>query len=76
MYKLNLIDKASVILVILGALNWGLLGLFNFNLIAFVFNLISTKNASQALQSITYILVGASGLNIILLIFKIRFQHS
>ena len=29
MYKLSLLDKISLILVIIGAINWGLIGLFN-----------------------------------------------
>ncbi len=33
MYKLNIFDKISFILVILGAFNWGLIGLLNINLV-------------------------------------------
>lgn len=73
MYKFNIIDKISVILVIIGALNWGLFGLFNFNLVEFIFNLLSPYEVSQALQRITYILVGISALNIIFLIYKSKF---
>ncbi len=34
MYKLNIFDKISFILVILGAFNWGLIGLLNINLVS------------------------------------------
>ena len=30
-------DKLALLLVIIGALNWGLIGLFNFDLVASIF---------------------------------------
>jgi uncharacterized membrane protein YuzA (DUF378 family) len=48
------IDVVAAILVIVGALNWGLVGLFNFNLVAFLFG-------TSILATIVYLLVGASG---------------
>lgn len=42
----------SYILVIIGALNWGLVGLFNFNLVAAIFG------DMTILSRIVYILVG------------------
>jgi uncharacterized protein len=75
MYKLNLIDKISVVLVLIGALNWGLLGIANLNLVELLFN-VAGESASQILQRIVYILVGAAAVNIILLIYKSRFSKS
>lgn len=46
----------SLILVIIGALNWGLVGTFNFDLVAFLFGEMSL------LARTVYILVGLSGL--------------
>ena len=43
-------------LVIIGALNWGLVGIFNFNLVSFLFGDMTT------LSRIVYILVGISAL--------------
>ncbi|HEY8805424.1 MAG TPA: DUF378 domain-containing protein, partial [Clostridium sp.] len=54
----------SFILVLIGALNWGLLGLLNFNLISVVFGGISI------LARIIYLLVGLSAINIIVFIFR------
>lgn len=51
------------ILVVVGALNWGLVGLFNFDLVAFLFG------AGSVLSNVVYILVGLSA--IILVLFKI-----
>ena len=57
------IDTIALVLIIIGAINWGLIGLFNFNLVETIFGGFST------LSRIIYILVGASGLWAIRLIF-------
>ncbi len=64
MYKLTMIDKLSFIFVLIGALNWGLLGLLNFNLVSFIFG--SVPFLARAI----YILVGLSAANIIVFIFR------
>lgn len=43
-------------LVVIGALNWGLVGLFNFNLVTALFG------AWPSLEKLVYILVGLSAL--------------
>jgi uncharacterized membrane protein YuzA (DUF378 family) len=75
MYKLNLIDKISVILVLIGALNWGLIGITNYNIVALIFNL-AGESVSQILQRIVYILVGAAAVNILMLIYKSRYSKN
>ena len=57
------IDTIALILVIIGAINWGLIGLFKFNLVDSIFGTMS------ALSRIIYTLVGISGLWSIKLIF-------
>jgi len=54
--KLNIIDWIAVILVIVGGLNWGLVGAFNFDLVATIFG------AMSGLSRIVYVLVGLSAL--------------
>lgn len=44
-------------LIIIGAINWGLIGLFDINLVATIFG-----GANSILTKIIYILVGLSGL--------------
>ena len=61
--KLKTIDTIALILVIIGAINWGLIGLFKFNLVDSIFGVMS------ALSRIIYTLVGISGLWSIRLIF-------
>jgi len=46
----------SIILVIVGGLNWGLVGLFNFDLVAAIFGVMST------LSKIVYTLVGLAAI--------------
>ena len=48
----------SIILVIVGGLNWGLVGLFNFDLVAAIFG------AMSLLSKIVYVLVGLAALYI------------
>ena len=48
--------KTSLVLTIIGALNWGLVGFFDFNLVAFLFGSMSI------LSRIIYMLVGLSAL--------------
>jgi uncharacterized membrane protein YuzA (DUF378 family) len=45
-----------LILIIIGALNWGLIGLFHFDLVAFIFGSMS------ALSRIIYTVIGLAGL--------------
>lgn len=66
MYKLSIIDKISFILVIIGAINWGLYGLFSLDLVRLVFGNI------QLLARVIYILVGVAGLDMILFLIKAK----
>ncbi|KJS23622.1 MAG: membrane protein [Clostridiaceae bacterium BRH_c20a] len=50
-------DKIALLLVIIGALNWGLIGLFGFDLVATLFG-----GQNALLSRIVYSLVGAAGL--------------
>jgi uncharacterized membrane protein YuzA (DUF378 family) len=67
MYKFNLLDKISLILVIIGALNWGLIGLFNFNLIGSLLG-----EPVNLIGRIIYILIGAAGVDMLLLLLKMK----
>lgn len=53
---MKIIDTITLILVIIGALNWGLIGIFNFNLVDTLFGSMSF------LSRLIYILVGVSGI--------------
>ncbi len=50
------LNVITMILIIIGAINWGLVGLFEFNLVAMIFSF------SPILIKLIYIIVGLSGL--------------
>lgn len=53
--------KLALVLLVVGGLNWGLVGAFNFDLVNFIF----VQNLGMAMVAkIVYILVGVSGLYI------------
>lgn len=60
---MKVIDTIALILVIIGAINWGLIGFFNFNLVDTIFG------AMSVISRIIYGLVGISGLWCIRLLF-------
>ena len=60
---MKVIDKIALILVIIGAINWGLVGIFKFNLVDTIFGSMSV------ITRIIYALVGISGLWGIKLLF-------
>ena len=53
---MHIVKIIAYILVIIGALNWGLVGLFNFDLVAAIFG------DMTVLTRIVYILVGLSAI--------------
>lgn len=57
--KMNALEWTGFTLVIIGALNWGLVGLFKFDLVATIFGEMSV------ISRIIYDLVGLSGIYLI-----------
>ena len=53
---MRIINTVTLVLLIVGGLNWGLVGLFGFDLVAAIFGEMS------ALSRVVYTLVGASAL--------------
>jgi uncharacterized membrane protein YuzA (DUF378 family) len=51
----------ALTIIIVGALNWGLVGLFDFDLVQSIFGGTSTYSPSMA-SRVIYVLVGLSGL--------------
>lgn len=60
-------DRLSLVLVIIGAINWGLVGLFQFDLVAYLFG-----GQGATISRIIYGLVGAAGLWCVTLLFRDR----
>lgn len=59
---MNTIQKIALVLTIIGALNWGLIGLFNYNLVSAIFG-------ESMMSAIIYMLVGVGGIINIMLLF-------
>lgn len=60
---MNIIQKSALLLTIIGAINWGLIGIFDFNLISSLFGV------DSVLTKTIYVLVGVAGITNILLFF-------
>ncbi len=64
-------DRFALVLVIIGALNWLLVGLFRYDLVAHLFG-----GQSAPFSRVIYFLVGIAGLYCISLLFRQREVHS
>lgn len=62
---MKFLDNLSLILVIVGALNWGSIGLFGFDFVGFLFG-----GQMSMLSRIIFAIVGLAGLWTITLLFK------
>ncbi len=75
MSTITLWDRIALILVIVGAVNWGLVGLFQFDLVATIFG-----GQGAVLSRVVYALVALAGLWLIGLLARIwtttRMTHS
>lgn len=60
-----MIDKIALLLVIIGGLNWGLVGLFNFDLVAWLFG-----SQMAILSRIVYTLIALAAVWCISLLFR------
>ncbi len=64
MHDMNTLEWIAMVLLIIGGLNWGLVGLFSLDLVEAVLGAVPT------LQTIVYVLVGLSALDMLYFIFK------
>lgn len=62
-----MLDRLSLILTIIGALNWGSIGLFQFDLVAWIFG-----GQDALLSRIVYTVVALAGIWCISLLFRER----
>lgn len=61
MKNLNALDWIALILVIIGGLNWGLVGLFNFNLVGTIFSW------ANVIARIIYVVVALAAIYLIII---------
>jgi hypothetical protein len=60
-----IMDKIALTLAIVGGLNWGSIGIFGFDIVAFLFG-----GANSALSRVVYTLVGLGAIWCISLLFR------
>ncbi|TCP59361.1 hypothetical protein EV586_101577 [Tumebacillus sp. BK434] len=65
MTRMNTLDRIALTLIIIGALNWLLVGLFQWDLVAALFG-----GEGSWLSRLVYTLVGISGLYCLSLLFR------
>lgn len=65
MNSLTWIDRIALILIIIGGLNWGLVGIFEFDLVAWIFG-----GSKEILSRLVYTLVGIGAVWGITVLFK------
>lgn len=58
-------DKIALLLTIIGAINWGLIGIFQFDLVAYIFG-----GQGALVSRIIYTVVAAAGLWCISMLFR------
>ena len=66
-----IIDRIALVIAIIGALNWGAIGLFSFNLVGWI-----TGGELSMLARIIYIAVALAGIWLISLLFRQRDEVS
>ncbi len=64
---MKIIDRIALLLSIIGSLNWGSIGLFQFDIVAWIFG-----GTDAMLSRVIYTLVGLAGLWCISLLFRSR----
>ena len=60
-----MLDKIALAILIIGGLNWGSVGIFQFDLVAFIFG-----GQSGVVSRIIYILVGLAAIWCVTLLFR------
>lgn len=64
MKSLNVVDWLAIVLVVVGAINWGLIGVFKYDLVAKIFG--DMSGVSRAV----YTVVGVAGLYLLMASMK------
>ena len=63
MINIKALTLLAIVLLIIGGINWGLIGLFQFNLVAAIFG------TASLLLNIVYVLVGLSAVYVAAVVF-------
>lgn len=67
---MSIINKIALALIIVGALNWGLVGLFSFDLVAWI-----CGGAATLIARIIYVIISLAGVWSISMLFMDHEEH-
>lgn len=70
MKKFNTLDWIAIILLVIGGINWGLVGLLDIDVVAVIFG------AMSVVSRIIYILVGLSAIYVLVNVGKLKGSSS
>ncbi len=62
-----IMDRIALVLAIIGSLNWGIVGIFKFDIVAWIFG-----GQTSSVSRVIYTLVGLAGIWCISLLFRER----
>ena len=62
---MTIVNKIALGLIVVGAINWGLVGIFTFDLVAWIFG-----SSTAVLSRIVYTLIALAGVWCITMLFK------
>ena len=65
-----IVDRIALVLAIIGGLNWGLVGLFRFDLVAYIFG-----GQTATVSRVVYTLVGLAAIWCVTLLFRGRLSE-
>lgn len=68
---MNILQKPCLVLTIIGAINWGLVGLFDFDLVKFI-----TMNEVNVWTRVIYCIIAIAGIINIILLFMNLNDHN
>lgn len=71
----GILEKALLIIAIVGAVNWGLIGFFDFNLVDAIFGG-GTSEETSAASRVVYAIVGVAGLLALFMLPLLRARSS
>lgn len=69
--SMNITSKIFLVIAIIGAVNWGLVGFFNFNLVDAIFGGGSAEETS-GMSRVVYAAVGLAGIIALLMLPRLR----
>ena len=71
---MNTLGKLLIVIAVIGAVNWGLIGLLNFNLVDAIFGGGTAEQTSNA-SRVVYVLVGIAGLASLAFLPRLRDKY-